>query len=407
MQKPRILFIVESVTLAHFARSYLLAESLAKQNYEVHFASGDEFSKHFSFHREIKFHSISTLSSVAFVKRLENGTQLFSHKALESYVLADRTLLETIRPDIVLGDFRLTLGISAKLCQVPYINLCNAYWSEQFKGFQEVVPDHPSVRILGPGGARMLLKIIRPLTVKAILLPINRVRRGYGFSPFNDLFSFFLHGDYRFFLDPPEIFPNHKVQANEFFIGPPLWSPEGELNQEVKNLNSHWPKVYLALGSSTPKRILGHLLPQLKKLPFSFLISGQPRAERGFASPNCLIWDYLNGSWACRWADIMVSNGGVASYQALSEGKPVLGVCSNTDQFLCAMNIHRAELGNYVRADTLNGKILEKSLNEILQDEKIRLKAFNSQKWFGSYENSFIDTIDRILGYRTNSKAAI
>ena len=41
----------------------------------------------------------------------------------------DLELIRRIEPDVVVGDFRLSLAVSAPMAGVPYIALANAYWS--------------------------------------------------------------------------------------------------------------------------------------------------------------------------------------------------------------------------------------------------------------------------------------
>jgi UDP:flavonoid glycosyltransferase YjiC (YdhE family) len=45
VRKKRILFVGETVTLAHFARPYVLLSSLPKQDFEIHFAFGEQYKK--------------------------------------------------------------------------------------------------------------------------------------------------------------------------------------------------------------------------------------------------------------------------------------------------------------------------------------------------------------------------
>ncbi len=40
---------------------------------------------------------------------------------------ADLALLEEIGPDLVIGDFRLSLGISCRVLGIPYVSLVNAH----------------------------------------------------------------------------------------------------------------------------------------------------------------------------------------------------------------------------------------------------------------------------------------
>lgn len=60
---------------------------------------------------------------------LARGAPVFTAKVLEGYVEQELALMDQLRPDVVVGDFRLSLRISASLRRIPYVNVTNAYWS--------------------------------------------------------------------------------------------------------------------------------------------------------------------------------------------------------------------------------------------------------------------------------------
>ena len=49
--------------------------------------------------------------------------------SLDRYVEEDLRLIDSFRPDVVVGDFRVSLAISARKARIPYVNVTNAYWS--------------------------------------------------------------------------------------------------------------------------------------------------------------------------------------------------------------------------------------------------------------------------------------
>ncbi len=80
--------------------------------------------------------------------------------------------------------------------------------------------------------------------------------------------------------------------------------------------------------------------------------------------------DYLPGDLAARHARLVVTNGGSSSgYQALAEGKPVLGLPSNLDQYLAMTAIEKAGAGRLVRAAEASAKEVRAALVELLDTE--------------------------------------
>ena len=68
--------------------------------------------------------------------------------ALRAYVDDDLALLEAVRPDVVIGDFRLSLSVSARVAGIPYVNVTNAYWSPYARPHFEV-PNLALTRLVG------------------------------------------------------------------------------------------------------------------------------------------------------------------------------------------------------------------------------------------------------------------
>src|ERR1044071_9104066 len=127
-RRKRILFIAEAVTLAHATRPFALAQSLDPAEYDVYFACAKRF--HFvCANARFPCLDLNSISSESFLGALSSGSRLYSKRLLESYVHDDLKLIQSVHPDVVVGDFRLSLAVSAQLAAVPHLALANAYWS--------------------------------------------------------------------------------------------------------------------------------------------------------------------------------------------------------------------------------------------------------------------------------------
>jgi len=88
-------------------------------------------------------------------------------------------LLQAVQPDLVIGDFRLSLSVSARLQRTPYITVSNAYWSPWVRQHY-TVPNLPLTGVLPIWLADPLFRLIRPLAFASHAVPLNRVRRRHG-----------------------------------------------------------------------------------------------------------------------------------------------------------------------------------------------------------------------------------
>src|SRR4051812_13644520 len=137
--KRRILFFAEGATMAHFVRPLALARSLDPSQYEVHFYSPSRFERHL---RSLPFTTgvLNSMPSETFLDNIARGKPLFPVDVLRSYVREDGEIIRSIRPDLVVGDMRLSLPISAQLQKVASAMMINAYWSPYAKR-RSIIPE--------------------------------------------------------------------------------------------------------------------------------------------------------------------------------------------------------------------------------------------------------------------------
>ena len=121
-QKKRVLFVGEAVTLAHVARPMVLARALDPAHYEVDFAWHPRFASLFPA-SGFAMHTIESIPNLQFEAALAAGKPLYDAATLRRYVAEDLRLIAHARPDVVVGDFRLSLAVSAAVATVPYLYL--------------------------------------------------------------------------------------------------------------------------------------------------------------------------------------------------------------------------------------------------------------------------------------------
>ncbi|MFH1021892.1 MAG: hypothetical protein V1809_00710, partial [Planctomycetota bacterium] len=162
--RKRILFIGEAVSVSHVARPVVLAKWAKSAGYDVVFACGKAYSR-VARTEGLNPEEIVTISPELFYKRLSRGQFFYTEAELKAYVEAERELIARIKPDLVVGDFRLTLAISTRLAGIPHLNLMNAHWSP---GRERRLPP-PQSGIWGymPSVVRnALFRLIEPIAFK-------------------------------------------------------------------------------------------------------------------------------------------------------------------------------------------------------------------------------------------------
>lgn len=385
MSKKRILFVVEDITLAQIVRLVKLARALPRDRYEVHFASAS-FAPFIFDGCDFVQHQIYSVPAAWAFKRLERGQRLYPKRVLARYVQDELSLFAGIKPHAVIGDLRFSLAVSAPHAGVPYAALINAYWHRAMQREAFPLPEHPIVKLLGHELAGQYFPKALPFVFAHFAAPVNALRKRYGLAPVGDLIDMLMFGDRTLFPDVPELTPLREQRDNELFLGPVLWEPRVELPSWWRDVRG--PSVYVTLGSSGRLDSLPIALAGLSELGLALLVSTAGRTELGELGPNVHAASFLPGSEAARRSEFVVCNGGSStSYQALREGKPVLGIASNLDQYLAMTAVRDAGAGILLRSDTLTKDGVREAAQALREDGRYRQNAERIANALASYDS--------------------
>lgn len=382
--RPRLLFVAEAVTLAHVARPRVLAEGLDPKRYEVHFAAAPAFDTALTGLAARRW-PLTSIPPERFLKSLAQGTPLYDTRTLTDYVEQDLVLLDQVRPDLVIGDFRLSLAVSAPLRGVPYAALTNAHWSPFAQLPRWPIPDLPAVHLFGERATAAIFNLLRPAIFRLHGRPLNRVRRRFGLPAIGDMLQAYTWGDHTLYLDVPELIPTRPLPANHRFIGPIVWEPQMALPAWWERVPASLPCVYLTLGSSGPTGLLPTLIRALAALPITLLVATAGRIDLSDLPPNVLVADYLPGRAAAARAALVICNGGSGTvYQALSQGTPVLGIPTNLDQHLTMHFVAATGAGGILRSDAVTPGALRQRVADMLAGEA-QAAASRVSGWFRAH----------------------
>lgn len=385
-QRKRVLFFAEAVTLAHVARPLVLAKALDVSRYEVHFACADRFDFCFA-GANFRRWPIQSMPPDRFLQKLAAGTRLYDENLLRRYVDEDLRLIDAVRPDLIVGDFRLSLAVSATVRKVPYTAITNAHWSPYSAVSHFPLPDHPLARFIGISAASLLFRLFQPAVFAFHADPLNRLRRKHSLPPLGNLRHVYSHGDYTLYADTPGLVPTSGLPDNHRYIGPILWSPEIKLPAWWDAVPTDKPCIYVTLGSSGRVDVLPAVIEALGQMPIYVLLATAGRAALGVLPSNVFAAEYLPGSQAAARSRLVVCNGGSATvYQALAQGVPVLGIASNMDQHLTMSAVCNAKAGLLVRCGNATRRIVKYCAETLLLDLAYRTGAEQVAQEFASFD---------------------
>lgn len=396
-RRQRILFVGEAATLAHVVRPFVLARSLDPSRYEVHFACDPRFNKLLG-PLPFPHHPIHTVPSEEVLLKIAQGRLFYNTRTLRKYIAADRKTLNEIAPDVVVGDNRLSLSVSARLAGIPYIAIANAYWSPQARR-RFPLPDVPWTRFFGVRPVSILYRLYRPLIFALYCLPLNWLRRKHGLSSLGwDLCRIFTDGDYTLYADVPELVPTYNLPANHRYLGPVLWSPDVKPPTWWHSLPTDRPIIYATLGSSGGKNLLQVVLNALADLPVTVIAATAGRNHLKNVPANAFVADYLPGEAAAARSAVVLCNGGSpTTQQALAAGVPVIGLPSNMDQHLNMEALERAGAGVLLRTERLNTEGVAAAVKQVLSGAEFRQAARRLAEAFGPDFAGFPQHIESAL----------
>jgi UDP:flavonoid glycosyltransferase YjiC (YdhE family) len=386
MERKKILFMAEAVTLAHVGRPLALAHTLDRQRYDVHIGCASGYDMFFK-GSDVTHWTIDSISSARFLAALAAGKPVYDAQTLQQYVQDDMRLLQSLRPDVVIGDFRLSLSISARLAHVPYVGLINAYWSPYVRQHY-TVPDIGLSRMLPIPLADRMFQLARPLAFALHSVPLNRVRRAYQLPSLGyDLRRIYTDADHVLYADIPEMFPAQAMPVTHSYLGPVVWSPPTDLPPWWDDLPASRQIVYVTLGSSGQGALLSTVLRALAPLPLSVIAATAGTVDVGSLPANAQVAAYLPGLMAAQRSSLVICNGGSStSQQALSAGVPVLGIAGNLDQYLNMHGVLASGAGALLRSDRLTEEGVRNAALRLLEQPEPRAAAGKVAQQFLRYD---------------------
>jgi UDP:flavonoid glycosyltransferase YjiC (YdhE family) len=369
-----------------------------RSEYQIGLAAPETYSGLFKPTAGDRYYMTTALTQKEFAKCLWLGQPLFNEIHFSENIREDIKIISNFKPDLVVGDFRLSLAMSCRVLGVPYMNLTNFYWDPKFYQWWEL-PDSLITHLLPPQWVnRIFRKFFKTLT-KNHLNAYLKSCRDWGLSTFINethkteeqsseemtLGEFYMQGDYKLFCDIKSLVPDFLNNEKNLVLGPMVWSPEiaqpnwwGEF---LATRQLEKPLVYLNLGSSGNHQILPKLIRALQKKSVDLIVGGLEIKEKN-------IWGakYLPGLDICRMAQLMICNGGSPStQQALACGIPVIGICNNLDQILNMHSLQKLNVGSVFRSDDLNFTKLADAVQSVLensvQKENAKLLGLEISQW--------------------------
>ena len=402
MRTRRVLFFAEAVTLAHVARPIVLARALESTGCQPVMAC-DPRSCRFIEGEDWQTLPLHSISGAQFLQALDRGSPVYDLATLRDYLVEDLRLIQSVKPDLIVGDFRLSLSVSARLAGIPYAAISNAYWSPYCLDKTFPLPVLPITRLLPLPIAQGLFTLARPLAFSRHCAPLNRLRREHGLGELgNDLRRVYTDADFTLYADAPDMFPTENLPPEHQFLGPIIWSPPVALPPWWNEMPGDRPIIYVTLGSSGSAKQTVAVIEALAELPVTVMASMAGASAPVRLPGNVFTADYLPGALATARAQLVVCNGGsMTCNQAMAAGIAALGIARNMDQFLNMQAVVSLGAGVLLRADRIRAPELRRAAQCLLARSGERTAALAARYAADAAQAAprrFADFVQKLIG---------
>jgi MGT family glycosyltransferase len=294
---------------------------------------------------------------------------------LHTHVRAELELLDRVRPDLVVVDFRLTMFISARRRGIPIVSLLGGRWlypyaAKPYRAFR-TAPAFWVRRLLGERLSEMVIPRGFRWLLRYKIRPYRRLLAHYGLEPKRDLWELFL-GDMNLILDSELLAPTRPLPENFVRVGPVHWEPSLPEPEWLAEWTSRRPVIYVTLGSTGHPRLFRQVLGILGRTSYRVILTtgGQIRFAPEEVPENVRVETFLPGRRIMERADVVICHGGAGTvYQAIAAGTPCLIVATHFEQELLGQEIEEHGAGRLlalpeVIADPMR---LRRTLDEMLE----------------------------------------
>lgn len=355
-KKMKILIFAEGISMAHPSRISQLCRQTRDDKFEFHIATPKDYHWLFEDLSDAHLYDHPTISNQLFNTRLFKARFPLTLEELMEFQKTDEKLITTVKPDVVINDFRLSACAATKKNKIPLINLIQYHWHPQFKR-ENLVPYIKPVKILGRKITEMFEPIISPFVLNKQLHLINKFLAKNQLPSHNNIFEFYCDGDYLIFPDVPSLFDKPQLPDHQFFIGPLVWR-----NTETP-WPANWPKekssqktIYLTMGSTGNHKLVPQLAKALSKENFRLLISTSGNDYSSMSQlPNTYFSDFVPADSVLKISDLIICNGGTSTtYHGIASGTPVFTFPTNLDQYLHSHQLKIKGVADYENIDEVD-----------------------------------------------------
>lgn len=380
----RILCLPYTPTLSHVSRLLVVTRVLRQRGHEVIFAGqGPGTKSHFIEEEGFPTLPFYQIRPDDLFGRIRDGKIKFvTDDELDKMIQSDREVYREVKPDLVLADGRFSSMISAGIEKIPHAAIVNVssteYRALPYVPFFDWLPAE-FARRLHPLNLWLEMQLFDNLA-SAFKKWSKKHRLRRPVTATNCLCG----NDLTLMADIEDYFPTRNLPSHYHYVGPLTW-------QKGVALPSWWPPqtsgkklLYITMGTTWMGGSFENLYSLIRDQGWAAIITtgGQIKDAEGKGLKSIpgeiYLEEFIAGEEVMKVCDLVVCHGGNGTiYQALEQGRPIIGIPTIPDQ---EFNMRRVEaLGVGVKLSMAdlekNPQSLPASVRRVLDQPSYREKA--------------------------------
>jgi UDP:flavonoid glycosyltransferase YjiC (YdhE family) len=325
-----------------------------------------------------------------------------SGEKLKEAVEEELSLYKEEKPDLVIGDMRITAKISTAVWGVPYVAITNTDMTKFYDysranvsvltSLGRYIPEKPLRMLESRAGqkiTRRALSILVRIGPLPVLFNFNRVCRTYHLPNLLSIFDTVM-GDVTLLADLPEFRSTKRLPFNVFQVGPLMWGGGKRLPFWRDFHKAQRPIIYLTASGTGDPEVFRLLLGYLRGGDWTVVATVgsalKMREVSDYRVPGFFITDFLPAKWILPKVDMIIFPGGnLTAYQALLFGVPQIVIPVNVDQEDNANQLVRIGTGLKLNWHKLTRAKLIGTINRIFADQSFKKRNQDFSKIVGEY----------------------
>ncbi|WP_301102078.1 methyltransferase domain-containing protein [Propionivibrio sp.] len=316
---------------------------------------------------------------------------------LEPIFLDQVRVLREQRPDLVISDFSITLGMAAEYAQTTCYSLTIAHLSHFSRLARKAPEFHPGIKLAKkmhcPAWLLRLLTVAgESLEFRMMHKGLMRIRKKYSLGPRKDYFDE-LQAEQNLVTDIEDFSPMQALPGNYAYVGPVYHQHPGAEEELLSRLDPGKRTIFVSLGTFWSSDSLFALFNDPLFRDYNVVIAGKPGIE---LAPEIINKAFVNLDAVLPHADLLVCHGGDATvYPSLAHGVPLLGLAFHGEQTWSLQRAALLRFGEEIQLPMTASQMHRKAhyWTEARQREKIRFQAFAEKISLKSTQRRFRETL--------------